>query len=168
MRGRGLTRRCGMGICYRATRHWRSHQKIVSCLERFPRTPRFARSQILRLSSRSGGPIIPFFYRKFWFAATVVKTSFLDIRSSVISLEEGRKKERSLSTGKEFREERVYLERLFSFFFFSRVYFELEVYTLSGVYLIIFLFSFFRIFTSFIVVCSLYLSLLAPWYRRVS
>lgn len=46
----------------------------------------------------------------------------------------------------------------FSFFFFSRVYFELEVYTLSGVYLIIFLFSFFRIFTSFIVVSSLSLS----------
>lgn len=61
-------------------------------------------------------------------------------------------------TGKESREERVYLERLFSFFFFSRVYFELEVYTLSGVYLIIFLFSYFRIFTSFIVVCSLSLS----------
>lgn len=103
MRGRGLTRRCGMGICYRATRHWRSHQKIVSCLERFPRTPRFARSQILRLSSRSGGPIIPFFYRKFWFAATVVKTSFLDIRSSVISLEEARKKERSLSSGERWK-----------------------------------------------------------------
>lgn len=46
----------------------------------------------------------------------------------------------------------------FSFFFFSRVYFELEVYTLTGVYLIIFLFSFFRIFT-IIVVSSLSLSL---------
>lgn len=150
MRGRGLTRRCGMGICYRATRHWRSHQKIVSCLERFPRTPRFARSQILRLSSRSGGPIIPFFYRKFWFAATVVKTSFLDIRSSVISLEEGRKKERSLSSGERWKRisrgkglsreilflfsfshellwtRSIYFERClfdnFSFFFFSNFY----------------------------------------------
>lgn len=155
MRGRGLTRRCGMGICYRATRHWRSHQKIVSCLERFPRTPRFARSQILRLSSRSGGPIIPFFYRKFWFATTVVKTSFLDIRSSVISLEEGRKKERSLSSGERWkrisRGKGLSREILFLFSFSHES-------TLSGVYLIIFLFSFFRIFTSFIVVCSLSLS----------
>lgn len=30
-RGRGWTRRCGMGTCYRATHHRRSHRKIIFC-----------------------------------------------------------------------------------------------------------------------------------------
>lgn len=164
MRGRGLTRRCGMGICYRATRHWRSHQKIVSCLERFPldTSPRLA--QIPRLSSRSGGPIIPFFYRKFWFAATVVKTSSLNIRSSVISLEEGRKKRARSVLWREMEKNlarKGFISRLFFFFFFFFSLILLRARSVSERCLFDNFFSFFYEFYS-----CVSLSFLAPWYRR--
>lgn len=57
----------------------------------------FPARSLRRLSAKSPsfhfhGPITPFFYRKFWFAAIAIKTSFLNIRSSIISLKEWRKK----------------------------------------------------------------------------
>lgn len=81
-----------MGICYRATRHWRSHQKIVSCLRNSSSCPPF-------LSLSLWTSITPSFffsssYRKFWFPTAVVKTSFHNIRSSIISLKERTQKAR--------------------------------------------------------------------------
>ena len=59
-----------MGICYRATRHWRSHQKIVSCLRNSSTLAKLSAFSSLRTS------ITPSFLFLFFFFSPRILISY--------------------------------------------------------------------------------------------